>query len=110
MFTDFFAFELFGAGAGLVGGFEELAHAATGVEAVEGLGAGLLHFDFEAGGRVLEVDAGGAAVDVLAARSAGTDEALPEVFFGQFAGGHALEEFVSFFCCHAEFGHGFPGR
>ena len=66
------------------------------VVAVHGLGAVLLAFDFDAGGFVLQVDAGGGFVDLLTAVSGATDEFFDEVVVEDAELFHADTEF-SFF-------------
>ncbi len=66
----------------------------SGVVAVHGLGAVLLAFDFDAGGFVFQVNAGGCLVDFLAAVAGAADELFDEV----------LVEDVEFFHAFAQFG------
>lgn len=90
LFPDLFAFKRFGALVAEGLGFQQFTQAAPGIEAVEGLCAGLLHLDLEACRSVPKVDTGCRPVDFLAAGTACSDKMLFEIGFAQVAGGHSL--------------------
>jgi len=77
--------------------FELVAEFAAGEEAVEGAGAFGVAFDFEAGGEVLEIDAGAGLVDLLSSVSGAADEFFGEVFLADAEFLHAFLQGVSFF-------------
>ena len=86
--THFFDGLGFGGGAAFADGFELVAEFAAGEETVEFAGAIDLALDGDAGGEVLEEDAIGGFVDLLAAGAGAADEFFQQLVLVNAEGGH----------------------
>ena len=106
LFMDFSAFLRFRTGGGQLTRFEQLAHPAPRVEAVQCLASRSAHLDVKAARHVTQSHASRGPVRLLAAGAAGSDEALLQVLFAETAMGHPLKEFRFFPWCDAECRHG----
>lgn len=97
MAAEFLDFLGFGGGLAVGNGVELCAELAAGEKSVHFTGALDLAFDGDAGGQVLEEDAVGGLVDLLAACSGATDELLKQICRINPKGGHPLFEGGGFF-------------
>lgn len=86
--------------------FEQFAESLAGIVAVEELGASLLHFNFEAGGSVFELDAGRGLIDALAARAGAAHKVFVEILFGKPTGRHPSAQGLGFRFANAKVEHG----